>query len=257
MSFAQSDTRIEIGAPSLDLFRQATAADLATLALLHNAELDDELVARLRGTGYPEGMGLRLVSRDGIQAHGLMKQVIEAMDSPMGESQKDDLAADYAAIYLTFALHASPCESVWLDQENLGMQAPMFQVREFYRYFNLGASNWRMRPDDHLVLELHFLSCLMQDEHSKALQEAARFLDEHLLRWLPLFAHRVAARCATPFYAAVALLTLAYCDELRDVLAGLVNLPRPTPEEVEARMKPRPQSQVAPISYMPGAAPSW
>lgn len=243
--------------PSLELFRAAVAVDLGTLAILHNAELDDATLGQLKLAGFPEGLGLRLHGARAAEAVGLMARAMDELSAPLSCADLDDLAADYAAIYLTYALHASPCESVWLDQENLGMQAPMFQVRAFYRHFDLAAANWRMRPDDHLVIELHFLACLMGDAHPQALPEAARFLDEHLLRWLPRFADRVSARCATPFYAGAARLTAAYCDELRDVLAGLLGEPRPTAEEVEARMQPRPVAQAVPMAYMPGAMPSW
>lgn len=243
--------------PALEAFRAAVAQDLAILAQLHNAELDNGVLERLAAAGFPHGLGLRLGTAEGREAMALMADSMQALSPPLSREVLDELASDYAAIYLTYGLHASPCESVWLDQENLGMQAPMFQVREFYRHFHLAAANWRMRPDDHLVLELHFLSCLMQDSHAQALPESARFLDEHLMRWLPLFAQRVAARCATPFYAGLAQLTLAYCDELRDLLAGLLCSPRPSAEEVEARMQPRPTPGAAPLQYMPGLAPSW
>ncbi len=243
--------------PTLAQFRAAVAQDLTLLAALHNAELDDDLLRRLQDTGFPETLGLSLAGEAGRDARQILSLALAELAPPLRPEIRDELAADYAAIYLTYALQASPCESVWLDQENLAMQAPMFLVRDFYRHHRLAAADWRTRSDDHLVLELHFLSCLLQDDHPLALPEAARFLDEHLLRWLPRFADRVAARCATPFYAGAARLTAAYCDELRDIFASLLDVPRPTPEEVEARMQPRPAPGAAPLQYMPGMAPSW
>lgn len=241
----------------LGQFRAAVALDLDILALLHNAELDDAVIGRLAEAGFPEALGLTLEGSAAREALDLTRRAFAALERPLGPTVRDELAADYAAIYLTYAYQASPCESVWLDQENLGMQAPMFQVREFYRLFDRAAENWRMRPDDHLCLELQFLAALLRDAHPEALPEAARFLDEHLLRWLPLFARRVTSRCATPVYAGAARLTEAYCEELRDLLAKLLGQPRPSPEEVEARMKPRPTASVQTLSYMPGVAPSW
>lgn len=243
--------------PTLDQFRAAAAQDLTYLAALHNAELDDALLGRFRDAGFPDALSLNLSGDTGRAARDLLARSLAELTPPMSLEARDELAADYAAIYLTYALHASPCESVWLDQENLAMQAPMFQVRDFYRHHRLAAANWRTRPDDHLVLELHFLVCLLQDDHPLALPEAARFLDEHLLRWLPRFADRVALRCATPFYSGAASLTAAYCDELRELLAELLGVPRPSAEEVEARMQPRPSVGTAPMQYMPGVAPSW
>lgn len=244
-------------AETLALFREAVAQDLNTLATLHHAELNDALLGELAAANFPDGIGLRLLGDDGMRAIVLMRQAMAELRAPLAPAVQDELAVDYAAIYLTYGYHASPCESVWLDQENLAMQAPMFQVREFYKLFDLVAANWRTRPDDHLVLELLFLAALFRDEHPQALPEAARFLDTHLLRWLPLFGQRVATRCATPFYAGTALLTAAYCDELRDLLADLLGEARPSAEEVEARMRPRQVAEVAPVTFFPGLAPSW
>jgi putative dimethyl sulfoxide reductase chaperone len=242
---------------TLALFREAVALDLNTLAALHHAELDDVLLGHLSMVGFPDGIGLRLLGDEGMRALALMREAMAELSAPLSDAVRNELAADYAAIYLTYAYHASPCESVWLDQENLAMQAPMFQVREFYKLFDLVAANWRTRPDDHLVLEIQFLAALFQDGHPQALSEAARFLDTHLMRWLPLFGQRVAARCATPFYAGVARLTAAYCDELRDVLVDLLGVPRPSGDEVEASMRPRHIAEVTPVTFVPGLAPSW
>lgn len=242
--------------PTLKDFRIAVARDLNLLATLHHAELDDATLIRLRAAEFPD-LGLRLLGHDAGLALAAMRESLAALPSPLPPELRDELAVDYAAIYLTYGYHASPCESVWLDQENLGMQAPMFEVREFYRLFNLAAADWRTRSDDHLVLELAFLAALFRAEHPQSLAEAARFLDTHLLRWLPLFAARVSSRCATPFYAAVARLTAAYCDELRDLLADLLRVPRPSAEAVESAMKPRPNPTPTPMTFMPGLAPSW
>lgn len=244
-------------APSLEDFRAAAAQDLAMLAMLHYAELDNELLTQLRKVNFPAALGLRLTTEKGHEAITLLTEAIRSLSSPLSSTERDELAADYAAIYLTYTYRASPCESVWLDEGNLSMQAPMFQVREFYRRHQLAAPNWRTRPDDHVVLELQFLAYLMQDAHQDAMVEAARFLDEHLLRWLPFFARRVSHRCATAFYAGVAQLTAAYCDELRDLLAALLGMPRPSMEEIEARMQPRSPPCEIPLAYVSGVAPSW
>lgn len=54
-------------------------------------------------------------------------------DMALPASSVDELAADYAAIYLTHALRASPHESVWRDDDHLMLQGPTFAVRAFYR----------------------------------------------------------------------------------------------------------------------------
>ncbi len=114
-----------------------------------------------------------------------------------------------------------------------------------------------MRSDDHLVIELRFLAHLLGSDDPVSLNEAARFMDEHPLRWVEDFAQRVSARCETRFYAGLALLTAAYLDELRDLLVDLLDSPRPSREEIDARFR----TGAAPLDvegpYLPGVAPSW
>lgn len=246
--------------PAEDLlaqFQTAVADDLTTLAALHHQEVDDALLEELNSIGFPACLGLRLAGPRGKEAQGFLQQALKELLTPLTSTLLDELAADYAAIYLNHGYTASPCESFWVDEENLVLQAPMFGVREFYKRHGLAVADWHVRSDDHLVHELRFLAVLLQTPHASALPEAARFLDEHLLRWLPRFSERVAKRCDTPFYAGAAWLTAEYCEELRGVLAEVLDTPRPTADEIDARMRPKAQGQVAPLTYVPGLSPSW
>ncbi len=241
-------------------WQEAIATDLSELAVLHDRELDGELIAGLHAVAFPEGLGLRLTSDRGREALALMAAGLGALSTQPDQGALDDLAADYAAIYLTYNLRASPCESVWTDPEGLMMQESAFQVRDWYRAYGLGVEDWRKRADDHLVCQLQFLAQLLRisQGQAEALSAAARFLDEHLLRWIDGFALRVAKGCATPFYGGLAVLTAAYLDELRELLVRLTGEPRPTPAEVEERMRTKGSVAVAaPGPYVPGTGPSW
>lgn len=222
----------------LDAFRSAIADDLETLALLHDSEPDGSLLAALRGFGFPRNLGLRFSDPESSRIADGLAMVIAALPDPPDEALLDDLAADFAQIYLTYGLRAAPTESVWLDKENLERQQPMFAVREQYRRHGLQVVDWARRSDDHLVTELRFLAHLVRKPDDAALPDAARFLDAHLLRWIPLFASRVAQRCDTEYFAGLAMLTDSYLNELRDVLAALTGLPRPTAEELEQQAAP-------------------
>lgn len=242
---------------ALRAFCTACALDLVTLAQLHDRELDEQMVAALRAERFPLGLGLRLDSAEGREVSDAFADVIDGLSlaSPHG----DDLAADFAAIYLTHAIGASPCESVWLDDDGLAMQAPMFEVREAYARRGLHAADWRKRPDDHLVFQLQFVATLLEgDGGEDAPAEAAAFVDAHLMRWLPDFAGRVAHRAATPFYAHLAAYTAVYLDELRDLLGEITGVSRPVAQVEEATGKGGESASAAiPAAYVPGSAPSW
>ncbi len=237
-------------------FREAVAEDLLTLAILHNEELDRVTLAGLREADFPGSLHLRLRSKKGQDAIYVFTQGLDSLLADLTDSTLDRLAADYADIYLNHTLQASPCESVWMDDDNLAMQEAMFRLREQYARRGLGVSDWRKRSEDHLVPQLHFVAHLLT-QVDDGLSEAADFLDEHLLRWNPEFARRVASRCGTPLYAGLALLNAAYLDELRDLLAEVLGEPRPTPEEIEARYATKVSTDAPPPRYIPGAAPTW
>ncbi len=257
MGTAAVHDRIEQSDDPLKALYPVVAEDLAMLACLHDREPDAPFIGMLKQFRFPEGLGLVLEDKPGRQAIDLMRQALEALPEQPDQALLDELAVDYTSIYLTHGIQASPEESVWIDEEKLVCQQTMFQVRNCYHRHGLAAPDWRTRPDDHLVLELQFLSHLFQDlPRESSIREAARFMDEHLLRWLSRFSSRVAQRCATPYFAGCALLTSSYCEELRDLLVLTLKEPRPTPDEIDERMKPVAIQQQVPVSFVPGVGPA-
>ncbi len=244
---------------TLDRFRAEVAEDLSILAMLQERELNREQILSLWENGYSDFLGLRLSKPAGQDALGLFFHGLTDIPASLDQSALDLLAAEYADIYLNHGLGASPCESPWVDEENLAMQESMFQVRAAYQRHGLAVPDWRIRADDHLVYQLQFLSSLIGgDGGEEALKEAAYFMDEHCLRWIDQFAERVATRCGSRFYAGLARVTAAYLDEVRDLLERILELPRLTAEEIAARQPKAVTSQVLPMpSFVPGSAPTW
>ena len=250
-TFGQHDVAL------LHRVRTAVADDLRVIAALHDREIGPDLLGYIKETDFPAAMTMANASSRSDEAAALLSEALDAIGDAPEAWVFDELAADYAAIYLNHKYRASPCESVWVDDEGLALQDATFQVRSWYQRFGLGVENWRTRSDDHLVAQLHFLEIVFRRVDNAELSEIARFMDEHLLRWLPDFAERVAERCATRFYAGVALLTASVCEDVRDLLAEITLEPRPTTEEIEQRMKPKAEIKAAPIVFHPGTGPSW
>ena len=101
---------------------------------MHHKEHASDVLLSLQANGFPATLSLVPPEHPSSRA---MDAALLALaghgDGSVPGSSPDDLAADYAAIYLTYALRASPCESVWLDEDHLVMQGPTFAVREFYK----------------------------------------------------------------------------------------------------------------------------
>lgn len=248
----------------IQAFCQGASEDLRLLADLHASELTPEQMHGLQSLRFPEPLLLDIPDQDFQLAVHVLQTTVQEWPQEPPASMINALATDFASIYLNGSLHAHPSESVWLDDEELTCQQPMFEVREYYQRHGLAAPNWRIMADDHLVNELLFVAHLLEQASDSPaqqplLQETTRFMDEHLLRWLLPFGRRVAQRCATPFYASLALLTALYAEHIRNLLADILEVPRESHETIEARLKAQRISAATPqpMQYFPGAAPSW
>ena len=199
----------------------AIAEDAETLAALHDRELTPAMIDALREAHFPACLGLLPQTPQAVAAWQAMAAAMAILPPMPGIAELDELASEYAAIYLTGAYGASPCESVWTDEDHLTHQAAMFQWRDLHAAAGLVATDWRQRPDDHLVLQLlHIAHLARRTTTANFWHDLARVLDEHTLHWLPQFAARVAARSTSPFYGALAVLTAAWLETVRNPYCG-------------------------------------
>lgn len=235
------------------------AEDAESLAALHDRELTPDLVAALREARFPACLGLLPATAPAVEAWRAMGDGLADLPPSLDATAIDELASEYAAIYLTGAHGASPYESVWTDDDHLTCQAAMFQLRDIYAAAGLATPDWRQRADDHLVLQLLYVAHAARTAASRdEWRSLARMLDEHLVRWLPDFAARVVLRSSSSFYAGLAVLTAAWLETLRDLLAGQLQEPRPSREAIEARLRPAAARAAEPVVFMPGGGgPSW
>ena len=207
--------------------RGLAAADLVLLARLHGKELDEELINELSAAPFAQGFALLPESEQASEAAHVIDAGWELIaDADDLQKRVDELAADFAALYLTHGHRVSPTESEWLDDDGLTRQTPMMEVRQWYRRHRVAAPDWRTMPDDHIALQLAFIAHMLgaKDEEGgfrASLGEITRFMDEHLLLWLPAFAAEAARRCDTPFYAGLAMFTHAWLESFRELLARL------------------------------------
>ena len=241
--------------------RAAIAEDLDQLIRLHDRELDAETLIALKQANFPHGLDMPPGGQAGAAAYA-------NMDAALREDVTlDDLAADYAAIYLNNSLGASPCESVWLSDDHLACAAPMFELRELYAAAGLKVADWRSRFDDHLVLQLQYVRHAMANVGSALAtvavdpEKMAKFIDEHIGYWFPDFAQRVSMKCDTRFYAALAELTHVWLVHFRELLDEMYSLPVPSREQTGqciSRKLALGKADAAPIKFMPGAqGASW
>jgi TorA maturation chaperone TorD len=142
----------------------------------------------------------------------------------------DDLATEYAALFLTPG-GLSPHESVRL--KGLLMQEPASKVLAFYKECGLEIPKEYRGFPDQLGVEFEFMGYLA-DEECKAWQEnkaekgreleklQARFMREHLSKWVVGFCKEVEEVAFHPFYKEMVGLTRRFIESEIEELIGTV-----------------------------------
>lgn len=155
------------------------------------------------------------------------------------EESLTQLRADYTRLFVGPSKVLAPLyESVHYGEERLTFQEATLAVRHWYRRFGIEALNLHQEPDDHIGLELSFIShlagrgliALEQDNQPNMLaflHAQRQFLNEHLLKWAFNWCALVEEHSQTDFYRGVAQLTRGALLELRD--HTLVDLPTGVP----------------------------
>jgi TorA maturation chaperone TorD len=137
----------------------------------------------------------------------------------------ENLLVDYTRLFLGPSLIlAKPYGSVWLRGERTLMQDSTAAVSELYREAGFDLADTFHELPDHIAAELEFLYLLIYRENEARLNEdvsaleavarqRARFLSEHLGRWVIAFTAAMGAGAQSAFYRELA--------ELTEVFVGL------------------------------------
>lgn len=160
----------------------------------------------------------------------LLNKWMNEQQGAVSEAALLSLKTDYLALFIgPGRMHAPVWESVYFSIEHLVFQERTLEVRKWYHYFGLEAEHKNSEPDDHIGLELGFVSHLA----ALALQasqenDAARFgqimsaqrefLADHLLRWGPEFARLVIENAKTDYFRGIGHLTLGSLNTVAKLL---------------------------------------
>lgn len=121
---------------------------------------------------------------------------------------------------------ACPYESVYLSEEHLTFEEQTLNVRAFYNRFGVEAPSVGREPDDHIGLELSFIShlCVLgidaidsadADAETAIIASIGDFLEQHLLRWVDDCLDRVVENASTDFYRGLGYLTRGTVRQLQ------------------------------------------
>ncbi|WP_304425906.1 molecular chaperone [uncultured Adlercreutzia sp.] len=142
-----------------------------------------------------------------------------------GSTLRQDVNVDYTSAFYGINSYegatANPCESVFLGEDGLIMQAETRAVFNVYKSECIRKDPKLGVPDDHLSFELQFLA-MMGERAAAALEEGdvpealrnagvqQAFLQEHILAWFPKLKAVALHLVKTPFYPGVLTATEGY-----------------------------------------------
>jgi anaerobic sulfite reductase subunit A len=169
----------------------------------------------------------------------LLEEFTKDLDSSHLEEIQVELAADYASLFLSAGkMPAHPFESVYTSKKKLLMQEAWDEVVAEYRKEGLDKTKEFNEPEDHIAIELEFMSYLCQktiDSLNKSdsastsmyLEKQISFLEKHLMNWVPTFCSDIEKYAKSEFYRLVAKLTLDFLEtdleELKELVSSETN----------------------------------
>ena len=145
----------------------------------------------------------------------------------------DDLAVEYARLFLGPGRHISPHESVHHikpdEQDSQLWGKTTVEVKKFIESTGLQyRSEYRGLPD-HISVELEFMEHMILQE-ARAWGEEDRdgvldclnmekaFMDQHLICWIPGFCEKIIREAEIPFYGEMAALTNNFIEFEKEAL---------------------------------------
>ena len=139
----------------------------------------------------------------------------------------ENLAVDYAYLFIGPGKHISPHESVHHQKE--GVQSGQLwgeltaEVKRIIESSGLEYKSEFTGMPDHISVELEYMQHVVEREAQAweadddqtallCLKNEKQFVDEHLLGWVPDFCEKVIEAAESPFYREMALLTRSFIE---------------------------------------------
>jgi len=139
----------------------------------------------------------------------------------------DEIEEDYNSLFVGPTVLAVPWESVYKTVDKTLFGEPTAEVRKFYAKYNLKAPKLLSEPDDHIGLELLFLSHLcslgLEKIRNKdyvelwaVVEDIRIFSNSHILSFGFKCLKDVEDNCKTDFFVGVAKLTKGLLQALKE-----------------------------------------
>ena len=186
----------------------------ALLSRLYLKEIDEALLAEMHEMLYPVEAGNNAMNEGYL--------LIATYLSNLWSESLHELRIDFTKIFLGDGIDAFsaayPYESVYTSEKRLMMGEARAEVLAIYRSFGIVRDETWHEGEDHIALELDFMRVLCQracealaqgneDEATHLLEAQQKFLDEHMLNWVPMMTSDIKRFAQTKMYKGLAFLT--------------------------------------------------
>ncbi len=184
------------------------------LATVYGQEITPDLLGQIK---TPQFLGaLSVLDVEGLD--GLMQK-------PEAELL-EDLAVEYTHLFLGPGKHISPHESVHHQRED-GQWGKLWgastvEVKRFIEATGLSYNEEFKGMPDHISVEFEFMQQLTLREEKAWKEDSGqaracrqvekRFIEEHLICWVPSICEKVIVETESPFYRAIAALTRSFIE---------------------------------------------
>lgn len=220
--------RIEVDQITSIMDERAATYDL--LGRLYRVEVDEALLAELKGREYPTSTGNEAVDRGYALIVGYLGNV--------WENSLTELAVDYVRVFIGHGMDmysaAYPYESVYTSKKRLLMQEARDEVLALYHAAGIVKDESWKEGEDHIALELEYMrilarrtsEALRDGDESKALdllKSQANFLEDHLGAWAPMMTADMKRLAKTDLYLGLAWLTEGFLAEDHAFLGDLIS----------------------------------
>ncbi len=156
---------------------------------------------------------------DTIAGMALLKKWSDTAMGGMSDDAFYQITADYTRLFIgPVKVLVPPWESVHVSYTGLTFQKETLNVRNWYARFGLQFEKLHKEPDDHIGIELAFLSHLAgraaqaieqedEKEFLKMMDAQREFASSHPLKWVPEWCRKLETESQTDFYRGTALIT--------------------------------------------------
>ncbi|MEN8263708.1 MAG: molecular chaperone TorD family protein [Nitrospirota bacterium] len=185
------------------------------LSLIYRAEINMELLNHIKEPGF-----LAVLSEMGA---GLGDDFMNRPEEDLIE----DLAVEYTRLFLGPGKHISPHESIHHERDD-GDWGQFWgkstvEIKKFIETAGLEYKDDFTGLPDHISVELEFMQKASareaqareegsNDELLYCLKMERKFIDEHLLKWVPVFCDKIISEAELSFYREIAKVTKHFME---------------------------------------------